>query len=311
MRSNKSVMPCPVCHQDAPLHFRAKDLNWRISDDEFDYYRCPRCGLIFLRPVPSDLGRYYPEGYYTIPRTLGRLDRIAEGQRYQIEMVQRFVPSGKLLEIGPGFGIFAHLAKKSGFEVETIELDARCCRYLRDVVGVGAIESDDPAGVLAGMEPQQAIAMWHVVEHLPDPWACLRRAAEKLTPGGILLVAAPNPQALQFRLLRSRWPHVDAPRHVQLIPAGLIARELAGAGMVLVAITTSDLGGRRWNRFGWQRSLMYFSTRWSMHLAARGVGRVIAAGAGVIEGHGMRGSAYTMVLQKGGSDEVLGAAADA
>ena len=304
-------MPCPVCGQKSPLDFRARDLNWRVSDELFNYYRCPNCELIFLAPLPADLGRYYPSSYYVEPRSLQRVDRIAERQRYQIEMVQRFVPNGRLLEIGPAFGVFAHLAKKSGFEVNTIEMDERCCRFLRDVVGVGAIESDDPADVLPRLEPQQVIAMWHVIEHLPEPWLCLQRAAECLTHGGILLIAAPNPRALQFRLLRSRWPHVDAPRHVQLIPAGLIARELRKAGLVPVSMTTNDPGGRIWNRFGWQRSLMYLSPRPSMHLAARVVGRLIAAVTGVVEGHGMRGSTYTMILQKVRDDEILGPAADA
>lgn len=311
MGQREVAVPCPLGHGDAPLVFRARDENRRITDAAFAYHRCPTCGLLFLSPVPDNLGDYYPADYYTFPRSLDRLDRIAERQRYQIELVQRFVAGGRLLEIGPGFGLFARLAKKAGFAVETIEMDARCCRYLRDVVGVGAIESADPAAVLARLEPQRVIAMWHVVEHLPDPWPCLRRAAEKLAPGGVLLVAAPNPDALQFRVLRSRWPHLDAPRHVQLIPPALLADRLRGHGLTPALITANDPGGRGWNAFGWQRSLMNLAGGRPARAAAWGAGWLIARAAGPIETRDLHGSTYTAIFRKGGDDEVLGAPADA
>jgi protein-L-isoaspartate O-methyltransferase len=290
---------------------RTRDYNRRITSKVFDYYRCATCDLLFLSPVPDDLGKYYPDDYYAIPQSLRRLDQIAERQRYQIDLVQRFVSGGRLLEIGPGFGVFAHLARKSGFEVETIEMDERCCRYLREVVGVGAIQSDDPAGVLQRVEPQQVIALWHVIEHLPDPWLCLQRAAERLTPGGILVIAAPNPQATQFRLFRSRWAHVDAPRHVQLIPARLLVQWLSRCGLEPVLITTNDQGGRGWNTFGWQRSLMNMSCRRPVRFAAWGAGWLIGRLARIVESRDLRGSTYTAIFRKASTNEVLGPPADA
>jgi hypothetical protein len=294
---------------------RTRDYNRRISDDVFDYYRCEFCDLLFLAPLPGDLGRFYPDDYYAIPRSIRRLDQIAARQRYQIELVQEFVAGGRLLEIGPGFGIFAHLARKSGFAVETIEMDERCCHFLREVVGVGAIESDDPAEVLCHVEPQRVIALWHVIEHLPDPWLCLRRAAERLEPGGILVIAAPNPDAWQFRIFGARWPHLDAPRHVQLIPSELLARELSDAGLEPVMLTSNDPGGRGWNAFGWQRGLMNLTTKRPLRLAAWGIGWLVSRVTNVVESRGARGSTYTAVFRKPGIEdqdrEVLGLAAHA
>jgi protein-L-isoaspartate O-methyltransferase len=298
MQSNSDTIPCPLCQQKAPFHFRTQDYNRRITNEEFKYYRCPTCKLVFLAPIPEDLGRYYPDGYYAIPGSVQRLDQIARRQRYQIDLVRKFVSSGPLLEIGPGFGVFARLAKEAGFAVETIEMDGRCCRYLREVVGVEAIQSDDPAKVLQRMEPQQVIALWHVIEHLPDPWLCMRRAAARLEPGGILVIAAPNPHALQFRIFRSRWAHLDAPRHVQLIPASLLVRELVPAGLEPVMITSNDRGGRGWNTFGWQRGLMNLSTRRSVQLAAWGAGWLMSRIASLVEARDLQGSTYTAVFRK-------------
>lgn len=298
MRQADATVPCPQCKRDSPLTFHTKDFNRRLSLDTFDYYRCPACHLIFLFPIPANLGSYYPQDYYTLPESMQRLDQIAESLRYQIELVQRFVPAGRLLEIGPAYGVFAHLAKKSGFDVEAIEMDERCCEYLTDVVGVRAINSDDPAEVLPTLEQKDVIALWQVVEHLPDPWTVLERAAEKLRPGGILLVAAPNPDAFQFRVLRSRWPHVDAPRHVQLIPAQLLIQRLASSGLEAVMVTTDDQGSKTWNVFGWQKSLENLSNdrraRWLMRRLGWAFGKAV----GVLESGEMKGSTYTMILRK-------------
>ena len=53
---------------------------------------------------------------------------------------------------------------------------------------------------------------------MPRPWIVLEEAARRLNPGGVLLVAAPNPDAWQARLLKSYWPHHDMPRHLFALP---------------------------------------------------------------------------------------------
>jgi hypothetical protein len=141
--------------------------------------------------------------------------------------------------------------------------------------------------------------MWQVIEHLPNPWACLKKAAANLEVGGVLVVATPNPGSLGFRLLRGHWPHVDAPRHLWLIPADLLERKAAEHGLVLETLTARDLGARRWNRFAWERVLMNAAPR-SERLQrvgfAAGVGLSIMAA--LPERIGFSGSCYTAVFRK-------------
>ena len=73
--------------------------------------------------------------------------------------------------------------------------------------------------------------------------------------GGVLAISTPNPDSLQFRLLRSRWVHLDAPRHLQLIPAQTLEHELVKAGMVKAVTVTNDPVGRELNRMGWEYAL--------------------------------------------------------
>jgi SAM-dependent methyltransferase len=296
--------PCPACQGPADHAYRTYDYNQRSMRDAFDYFRCQRCGLIFLEPIPVNLGDAYSQAYYAIPHSLPELARETASKRYQIDLVRRYVTGGRLLDIGPGHGAFAFLAKEAGFDVTTIELDAACCQFLREVVGVAAIQSDNPAEILPTLEPQDVITLWHVIEHLPDPWTTLALAAERLAPGGILLVAAPNPAALQFALFRSRWVHLDAPRHVALLPAPLLVRRLVSAGLQPVLVTASYPGGRALNRYGWRASLLNLSRRRLARAAAWRLGVPLGLLAAPLERGGLRGSAYTAIFRKPGESLV-------
>ena len=141
--------------------------------------------------------------------------------------------------------------------------------------------------------------MWHVIEHLPDPWAALEAITDRLVPGGVVVLATPNPAALQFRLLGRFWTHVDAPRHLELIPPELLARQLLPLGMRQVLGTTMDRGSLGWNRFGWENSFMNFSQRNLPRKFLGHVGGALGKLLWPLEGQEGWGSAYTAVFQKG------------
>lgn len=298
MGSLREYSPCPLCGARTTLAFRIGDYNRRVSSASFAYLRCTHCGVFFLRDVPSDLARYYPTDYYVIARSIEELAGWSASERYKIELVTRFRGTGRLIEVGPASGSFCYLAKTAGFEVTAIEMDSRCCEFLSTKLGIGVINSSDEGAALESAPQADVIAMWHVIEHLVDPWVMLEVAARKLRPGGVLVLAAPNPQAFQFGVLRERWVHIDAPRHLWLIPAELLVERGARLGLEVSLITTRDPGSLGWNRFGWEYTLM---NRFAMPAARRiaaAAGRLVAAAAYPIESREGRGAAYTIVLQK-------------
>jgi SAM-dependent methyltransferase len=291
------VSPCPLCGGPTDAAFAVTDRNRAITRRSFPYRRCRACASYFLADVPADLGRYYPAEYYELPDAAA-LDDLAAGEWPKLELLAPAGGHGRLVEIGAGFGVFARAARGAGYAVTAIEMDRRCCAYLESVVGVEAIESDRPQEALATLPPSRAIALWHALEHLPDPWAVLAAAAANLESGGVLAVAVPNPQALQFRLLRGRWAHVDAPRHLYLIPAATLTRQAAALGLERLALTTSDLAGRHWNRFGWEYALRRFPAR---RPATRGLvvaSQVLERALRPLERRGLAGTAYSAVFEK-------------
>ena len=140
--------------------------------------------------------------------------------------------------------------------------------------------------------------MWHSIEHLARPWDVIERAAENLEPGGVLAVATPNPRALQFKLLGARWAHLDAPRHLFLIPEETLARRAAELGLRASLTTTADPSGRHWNRFGWEYAVRRHPSRRPSTWATRALSLLITQALRPIETLGLNGTAYTSVFVK-------------
>ena len=289
---------CGACGAAMSPFLRTRDYNRGVSAELFEYGRCERCGLISLANVPRDLGPYYVAGYHLLPSTPEAIEAGAAHDQYKIDLVRQFVPSGRLLEVGPAWGAFCLLAKRAGFSVEAIEMDPACCEFLESRIGVRAICRNDEAAALDEAAEPDVIAAWHVLEHMRDPWRFIGAATRRLAPGGVLVLALPNPDAFQFRVLGRFWTHVDAPRHLHLVPPRVLQAKAEEAGLEQVLCTTTDHGSIGWNGFGWVYSLPHLGSSPFSKRVLRFAGRKITPAASLIEGREGVGAAYTAVFRK-------------
>ncbi|HEY2537292.1 MAG TPA: class I SAM-dependent methyltransferase [Solirubrobacteraceae bacterium] len=305
-RRDGAVGHCPFCGGRGTRMFDAWDRNRESTRERFAYARCADCGTVFLVDPPSDLARYYADDYYEFgpdgePAWKG--DPLPlRAAAYRVELLHAHTEQGRepgrLIEIGAGTGAFAVSAQKAGFQVSAIEMSERCCRYLREREGIDAICSDRPLEAIAPLPPARVIALWHVLEHLPNPAEVLAQVAEKVEPGGLLAIAVPNPRSLQFRLLRTRWVHLDAPRHLCLMPPSALIDRGRALGLTDLTLSTNDPDGLECNFFGWVGALRRHPavgrTPDLVSHSARAIERAIAP----LERTGGRGSAVTLLLRK-------------
>lgn len=286
---------CRLCGGASSPAFVVGDRNRGLGPGAFSYRRCEICHTVFLASVPSDLDRYYAaDGYGSPDEQLA--PELLQRELSKLKLVTRFASPGPMVEIGPGPGLFTRTAKSAGFELTAIEMDSRYCRYLNEVLGVRAIQSDSPAEVLRTLPSTQTIVMWHVIEHLPDPWETLSACAEILERGGTLAISTPNPESIQFKLLGRHWAHVDAPRHLQLIPAATLEHKLSELGMRRVLTTTVDLVGKELNRMGWEFAVRRHPARRASTAASMRTAKAITTALTPIERRGLRGAAYTSLF---------------
>ncbi len=292
---------CPLCGGGSEFSLRARDRNRGLGDGVFAYRRCLPCGTLFIEQVPGDLGDYYVSAGY------GSLQdapdpRLQAGERLKLGLLRGYLPGPELIEIGPGAGNFARVAVEAGLHVTAIEMDDQYCRELEGQLGVRAACSDAPASALDALAPVDGIAMWHSIEHLPGVSEVLDSAARRLRPGGVLAFSTPNPDALQFRVLRGTWAHLDAPRHLQLLPAPAVRRRLEALGMEHLLTITDDPIGLACNRLGWDYAARIHPARYRAHALTNAVtastGVVLTRLLRPLEQRGLAGSTYTSFYRR-------------
>jgi predicted SAM-dependent methyltransferase len=72
---------------------------------------------------------------------------------------------------------------------------------------------------------------WHSLEHLPNAGEELERVVDLLAPDGVLLIAVPNSDGLQARILGDRWFALDLPRHLVHLSARALVQTATSAGV--------------------------------------------------------------------------------
>ncbi len=120
----------------------------------------------------------------------------------------------RVLELGSAVGSMTRLMKENnGCTVVAMELDPAMARmaepYCERMV-VGNVESMDLDAAF-GEDRFDVIVAADILEHLYDPWACLRKIRKFLRPEGYLVISVPNVahNALLAQLLSGRFPYQE------------------------------------------------------------------------------------------------------
>lgn len=183
----------------------------------WSYLQCPACGLVLLHPVPDEtvLSSYYNEAYQV------NFDSYFKGVRRRSrtvleELSKHFPNRGRLLEVGCSYGGFLAEARRDGWDVTGIELSETAARYAREQLGLRVLQGrlHDQQQQLG--EPYQAVALFHVIEHVPNPVQLLEVCRRLITPRGLLVLKTPNVASLIARLTGASWHWVSPPAHLYL-----------------------------------------------------------------------------------------------
>lgn len=230
---------CLLCGgQERDVVVRAYDNTAPQDWQRFTVVRCLDCGLSFTNPRPSPelIGKFYPDWYepHTTPTSTRRLpwrSQLATRLGWPFE-ARRALPwhgQGRLLDFGCGGGSFLQRMDRLGWEVTGLDISPVAVERIRAKLGLHALVGSLP-------HPQvppasfDVVTMWHSLEHVHDPLAVLRAAHRLLTPGGRLLVAAPNIDSLPFRWFGPAWYGLDLPRHLTHFTLATLRSMLERAG---------------------------------------------------------------------------------
>lgn len=168
---------------------------------------CPVCRTWFQTNIPSDaiLGRLYEEW---IDPEKARLRfhhnhspdhslRLAREVALGLSLARPEAPRTSL-DYGCGWGEWGRMTQAFGLETWGTELSPTR-RTHAEKCGIRVVADDHLPGDHFGL-----VNLDQVLEHVPDPHACLSLLARKLHPSGVLRVAVPN-----ARLVARSLKHFD------------------------------------------------------------------------------------------------------
>ena len=242
------------CHscgsQQGDTLYRVVDHLYQAVPGEFRLVRCRQCQLVYLTPVPvrQDLARCYPADYFwndfdrrPLLTWQDRVWNLWVNQlvRRRMAFLQKAIenrPWGPVLDVGCGHGLFLRdLQAKTARQVHGIDLQAANIAFLKaNHPTILAYRGD----FLEWREETrfEAVTMWHVLEHMPDPRAALIKARGCLAPGGVLLIGTQNYQALSRLIQGKQWTLNDVPRHLFHFTESTLRRELASVGFEITHV---------------------------------------------------------------------------
>jgi SAM-dependent methyltransferase len=213
---------CPACGA-GPLEPWIDVRSGEPSDPRrYPLLRCARCGSAATGGPPPG-PEVYEAGMYSPgePRARGLVaayQRATVGQQVRILRRAGLAPGARVLDAGAGRGRLVAALRAAGYDARGIEPSRRSAGMAEaagEPVQLRSIEEHREEGL-------DAVALWHVLEHVDDPRATLDRLRGWLAPGGLLLLGVPNPASLQARIGGDGWLHFDAPRHrSHFTPLGL------------------------------------------------------------------------------------------
>ena len=223
------MTPCDLCGSGNPaLILESPRLDGPLV-------RCRQCGLYYVGKRRSNLAFGSDTAAATTERirdanrelkslSLDEEHRLAvRNAKTRVDLIRRYCPSGKLLEVGCARGDFLREAREF-FTVSGVEPNPELARdaLVFAPVHQGVLETCPDSGY-------DVAASFHVIEHTASPRQFLAAIAARLRPGGLIVLETPNIHSMPFRLFKGRWRQF-IPEHYFFFDEKTLARLLEAQG---------------------------------------------------------------------------------
>jgi SAM-dependent methyltransferase len=162
---------------------------------------CENCGLVFLNPrwTQEDYLHFYASEYDQFYRFDESQAKEKELRKAKVvwKRLQAHVPVQfqSALDIGCGLGwnLYNLSQQVPGLEIAGIEPSDTCAEHFVNEIGGALIARDvDSDWHLTHQEQYDLVVFRHVLEHLLDPIATLKKVSQAMSPTGVLYIAVPD-----------------------------------------------------------------------------------------------------------------------
>lgn len=239
-REISTIIPCPNCESEAYTKVFEKN--------GFEFVSCNQCDLVYANPqvhrsVILDLYKGASEADNLWTKVLLSDEQKKFNEHYYhevLDIIQKFIPKGKLLDIGCSIGTFMHDANSRGFECTGLELnDAAAQIALESGLHVErkTIEEYCPS-----KGEYQIMTLFGVLEHLNNPKQVLDTIYRSLDAGGFLFIHVPNLHSLVTAIRKEQSKTFDGRNHLIYFSIDTLKRMAESVGFQTVYYDTCISG---------------------------------------------------------------------
>lgn len=160
-------------------------------------------------------------------------------ERFALLKKSRIFPPADILEVGSHDGLFLKMAKESGYGVLGIEPNTHATKYAL-ANGIETIEGyfEESFGQVSNRR-FDVVALFHVLEHIPDYADCLSKIKSILKHGGCLILEVPNEKSYRAKKYGKDWMYFYE-EHLHDFSPERIKKELSQLGFEVTHIYFRD-----------------------------------------------------------------------
>lgn len=184
-------------------------------DDKHTVYLCHNCDLELLYPQigTAELDKLYSKEYY---ESWGLFDSSKEKSIKRmksatfelcLDLIQRYITTGKILDIGCATGYFLECAQKRGFTPFGVEISGYSSKIAKDKFGELNIFQGNVDECSFDKKFFDVIVMIDFIEHTRNLITTLQSAKYLLKENGIIFIVTPDKSSLTNKLMAGKWAH--------------------------------------------------------------------------------------------------------
>ena len=203
---------------NTPSRVLAKTKDYLVTGESFEVHLDTASQIAQTVPAPSQekLAHYYASEKYISHgnQKRGWMDYLyAFVQRIMHKQKERWLSkqvteSKRYLDFGCGTGALVHHLNTKNWEAYGVEPSEKARNFS------SATDCLYPSLRALPQKNFDVIALWHVLEHLPNPASSLKELNTLLKQEAYLFLALPNFNSFDANYYKDHWAAYDVPRHL-------------------------------------------------------------------------------------------------
>lgn len=192
---------CQVCGNKESSKFKE-----RFTKPDFKVVECTECSFQF---IPNYFRKDTEYVEYKTEKDLEQVRRGNDWLKYQrhklrFDLIKKFKKSGKLFDLGVGWGHFLETGRQLGYEISGIELAKNPYTYAKEDLKL-PVEFIDFFEMKLNEKEFDIITMWDVLEHIDEADKVIERCKVMLKDDGILVIQVPQIDSYFAKRAKENW----------------------------------------------------------------------------------------------------------